>query len=94
MTKTVVPDDMLSSSNRAAKCMFDDTLFEATLWTKKNEDGGNGSDGGTFADWPGDIQIVQRKMFNGGSSECVDSQGSTVGDIKASNGTCECRYAN
>src|SRR6478735_999560 len=35
MNKTIVPDDQLSSSNRAAKCTFDDTLFEATLWTQR-----------------------------------------------------------
>jgi hypothetical protein len=94
MTKTVVPDDMLSSSNLAAKCMFDDTLFEATLWTRGNDDDIDGSDGDKFADWPGNVEIVQRKMFKGGSPECVDNQGSIVGDIKSSNGTCECRYAN
>ncbi|RFN43560.1 tat pathway signal sequence [Fusarium flagelliforme] len=94
MTKTVVPDAMLSSSNRAAKCMFDNTLFEATLWTQRNDGSDDGSGGDKFADWPGDVEIVQRKMFRGGSPECLDSQGSNVGDIKASNGTCECRYAN
>lgn len=94
MTKTVVPDAMLSSSNRAAKCMFDDTLFEATLWTQRNDGSDGGSGGDKFAEWPGDVEIVQRKMFRGGSPECLDSQGSNVGDIKPSNGTCECRYAN
>ncbi|CEI65331.1 unnamed protein product [Fusarium venenatum] len=89
MTKTDVPDDMLSSSNVAAKCMFDDTLFEATLWTQRNgDDFDDGSDGDNFVEWPGNVEIVQRKMFRGGLPECVDSQGGIVGDIKSSNGTC------
>lgn len=74
--------------------MFDDTLFEATLWMQGNGGNAEGSDGEDFAEWPGNVEIVQRKMFRGGSPECVDSQGSAVGDIKSSNGTCECRYAN
>ncbi|KAF5974308.1 hypothetical protein FCOIX_8372 [Fusarium coicis] len=93
MNKTVVPDDKLSSSNRAAKCTFDDTLFEATLWTQRKR--GDEAAGNTkFAAWPGDVDVVQRKTFNGGSPNCVDSEGGQVGDVKSESGACECRYAN
>ncbi|KAF4991808.1 hypothetical protein FGRMN_7578 [Fusarium graminum] len=93
MDKTVVPDGNLTSSNRAAKCTFDDTLIEATLWTKTSRDGdGFGND--KFADWPGVVEIVQRKTFVGSSPTCVDSQGAAIGDVKAGSGACECRYAN
>ncbi|KAJ4261558.1 hypothetical protein NW762_006986 [Fusarium torreyae] len=94
MDKTVVPDDKLSSSNRAAKCTFDDTIFEATLWTQSSGDGDNGDDTGKFKSWPGDVEIVQRKMPGAGSPDCVDSEGASIGDIKSGSGTCECRYAN
>ncbi|SPJ79541.1 uncharacterized protein FTOL_07932 [Fusarium torulosum] len=90
MDKTVVPDDDLSASNRVAKCTFDDTLLEATLWTQ----GGDGSDSSKFADWPGNVEIVQRKTFDGGSPTCVDSEGGNVGDVTSAAGSCECRYAN
>ncbi|KAF9767070.1 hypothetical protein IL306_000402 [Fusarium sp. DS 682] len=93
MNKTVVPDDKLSSSNRAAKCTFDDTLFEATLWTQRRR-GDKAPDNSKFAVWPGDVDVVQRKTFNGGSPNCVDSEGSKVGDVKSESGSCECRYAN
>lgn len=93
MNKTVVPDDQLSSSNRAAKCTFGDTLFEATLWTQRKR--GDEAAGNTkFAAWPGDVDVVQRKTFNGGSPNCVDSEGGQVGDVKSESGACECRYAN
>ncbi|KAF5017719.1 hypothetical protein F66182_10317 [Fusarium sp. NRRL 66182] len=89
MNKTVVPDDKLSASNRAAECVFDDTHVDATLWMNGGE--GNGD---RFADWPGDVEIVQRKTFGSGPLECVDSDGGSVGDVRATSGACECRYAN
>ncbi|KAM0559393.1 hypothetical protein ACHAPJ_004420 [Fusarium lateritium] len=94
MDKTVVPDDKLSSSNRAAKCTFNNTLFEATLWTQRSGDGDDGDDSGKFKSWPGDAEIVQRRMPGSGSPDCVDSEGDSIGDIKSGSGTCECRYAN
>lgn len=97
MNKTVVPDNQLSSSNRAARCTFDDTRFEATLWTHRSEGHGSGrgkSQSSKFVAWPGDVEIVQRKVPESGSPRCVDGDGDKVGDIKSGSGACECRYAN
>ncbi|KAM5343029.1 hypothetical protein ACJ41O_013995 [Fusarium nematophilum] len=95
MDKVVVPDDKLSSSNRAARCTFEDTRFEATMWTRKSGGGGGEeTDGGRFAPWPGDVEIVQRKMGESGSPTCADSDGDKVADIKPGSGTCECRYSS
>ncbi|KAM0430540.1 hypothetical protein ACHAPT_005889 [Fusarium lateritium] len=97
MNKTVVPDEQLSPSNRAARCTFDDTRFEATLWTHRSKDHNkddDGSDNSKFVAWPGDVEIVQSKTFKRGSPRCVDGDGEKVGDIKSRSGACECRYAN
>ncbi|KAJ3520796.1 hypothetical protein NM208_g13568 [Fusarium decemcellulare] len=97
MNKTVVPDDKLSSDNRAARCAFDNTHFEATMWTRKSDDQSNDDDeseSSKFAPWPGDVEIVQRKTSESGSPKCVDADGDAVADIKPGSGTCECRYTN
>ncbi|KAF4981243.1 hypothetical protein FZEAL_2931 [Fusarium zealandicum] len=96
MDKTVVPDDKLSSSNRAARCTFKDTVFEATMWTRRNgsHDDGSGSGNGKFALWPGDVEIVQRKESESGSPECVNVDGDEIASVKSGSGTCECRYTN
>lgn len=97
MNKTVVPDDQLSSSNRAARCTFDDTRFEATLWTHRSKGHDNDddtSDNSKFVAWPGDVEIVQSKSFKSGSPRCVDDDGDKVGDVKSRSGACECRYTN
>ncbi|KAH7250539.1 hypothetical protein B0J15DRAFT_44716 [Fusarium solani] len=97
MNKTVVPDDQLSSSNRAARCTFDDTRFEATLWTHRSKGHDNDDDtseNSKFVAWPGDVEIVQSKSFKSGSPRCVDDDGDKVGDVKSRSGACECRYTN
>ncbi|OLN81772.1 hypothetical protein CCHL11_06907 [Colletotrichum chlorophyti] len=105
LPKTVVPSEAISAGNRATTCMFSDTVFRATVWTRRNvtpplgsTDGGTTgnatvappSGGGKWAAWPGQVEIVQMKT---GGPECEDYDGNAV-PVAAGQGQCKCRYAN
>ncbi|KAJ4996783.1 hypothetical protein K4K48_007880 [Colletotrichum sp. SAR 10_66] len=102
LPKSVVPSEAIAADNKAATCVYADTAFSATLWTRKNSSVGAGSaaadgnvtavsDGSKWANWPGQIEITQIK--SGGGPECKDSDGNAV-SVAAGEGQCECRYAN
>jgi hypothetical protein len=94
----VVPSDALTPGNRAARCAFDDTEFEATVWTRRR--GGatvrppDRAPGEGFVEWPGDVEVAQVKKAQPGSPKCEDVDGAVIADVQAGAGTCECRYAN
>ncbi|KFA65594.1 hypothetical protein S40285_04354 [Stachybotrys chlorohalonatus IBT 40285] len=99
MAKTVVPSEGLSpGNNRAARCTFPDTMFEATLWTRRR----NGQvlvppieTNDNFEDWPGDVEVAQIKASALSSPPmCEDNQGTLIADVQAGPGECECRYAS
>ncbi|KAH7153160.1 hypothetical protein EDB81DRAFT_447944 [Dactylonectria macrodidyma] len=96
MSKEVVPSENLTSNNRAATCTFDETRFEATLWTRRrgNDTVDPASDDIKFGAWPGDAEIVQSKSGTLGPLKCEDSNGNRIGNVQAKPGTCECRYSN
>ncbi|KAI8266655.1 hypothetical protein K4K56_004741 [Colletotrichum sp. SAR 10_98] len=84
LAKSVVPSEAIAADNKAATCVYADTAFSATLWTRKNSSVGAGSaaadgnvtavsDGSKWANWPGQIEITQIK--SGGGPECKDSDG-------------------
>ncbi|KAI9171847.1 hypothetical protein HJFPF1_01338 [Paramyrothecium foliicola] len=97
MDKTVVPSDAITPGNRAARCTFDETEFEATLWTRRS--GGatvsppQRSADSRFIRWPGDVEVSQIKRPKQGSPECEDSRGNFIADVQAGAGQCECRYS-
>lgn len=97
MNRTVIPDSALTPGNRAAKCNFDNTNFEATFWVRQRD--GLAFDppekGSThFTQWPGDVQVVQKEEFSLGQPMCEDSSGEIIADVQAGLGNCECRYGN
>lgn len=99
MTKSVVPSDKLTANNRAASCTFADTVFEATLWTRRRgnttlAEGESEPADVKFGDWPRNAEIVQRKDYELGQPKCMDSDGSAIADVQAESGTCSCQYAN
>lgn len=96
MAKSVVPSDKLTSDNRAATCIFDDTRFEATLWTRQRGNRTIDPQPGDvkFGAWPGDAEIVQSKPGTTGPPKCEDTNGNSIGNVKARSGTCNCRYSN
>lgn len=94
MERSVVPEDALTEDNRAAKCRFAGTKFQATLWTKRGVPADADTDGGKFARWPGDVEIVQSKEAELGQPVCEDADGNAIADVQASSGECTCDYAN
>lgn len=90
MSKTVVPSEALTSDNKAASCTFGETLFEGTLWTRGE---GQGS-GERFGMWPGDVEVVQRKVAAEGEQVCVESSGEVIAGVEVGEGDCECVYAS
>ncbi|CAM1510156.1 Fc.00g004910.m01.CDS01 [Cosmosporella sp. VM-42] len=94
MDKVVVPSQAITPDNKATKCTFEDTSFEATIWTKKGGDGQDRKVSQKFGDWPGDVEVVQKKNAGEGGQKCVDSSGNEITDVQAKDGECECRYAS
>ncbi|KAK2606394.1 hypothetical protein QQS21_003213 [Conoideocrella luteorostrata] len=96
MNKTVTPSDSGSPTNRAAKCMYVDTLFQASMYTRKR---------GTtlfstlkhhakYSSWPGDFEIVQSLDSTIGKPMCTDASNNLIADVGAGPGTCRCQYTN
>ncbi|KAK7420179.1 hypothetical protein QQZ08_010535 [Neonectria magnoliae] len=94
--KTVVPSEKLTADNRAAQCIFDATRFEATLWTRRRGNQTVDPEPGDvkFADWSGDVEVVQSKTGVSGQPRCEDSNGNRIVSVKAEAGACKCRYSN
>lgn len=94
MNKTVVPDDAQTPTNRAANCTYADTVFKATLWTRKrgNETISIPKSPSKFGPWPGDVEIMQYKNSTIGEPHCIDTAGGPIADVQAAGGTCMCRY--
>ncbi len=94
--KTVVPADVGSPTNRAARCTYTGTVFQATLWTRRR--GGvpfaPPSHPAEHAPWPGDFEVTQYKNSTIGDPVCVDQQGKGIADIQAAGGSCLCRYSS
>lgn len=97
MTRNVVPGDDVGANNRAARCSFEDTKFEATIWTRRRDNETLQFDGpvsGKYGDWPGDVEVKQIKEAQLGQPTCEDSKGTEIADVQAGSGTCECAYSN
>ncbi|KAF6803136.1 hypothetical protein CSOJ01_11107 [Colletotrichum sojae] len=99
LPKMVAASGDISSDDRAATCVFDDTAFRATLWTRRKGNAAIGAadgnatvvtSGSKWADWPGEVEVVQIKT---GGPQCKDSDGNAI-NIAAGRGQCTCRYAN
>ncbi|KAG6006329.1 hypothetical protein E4U21_007132 [Claviceps maximensis] len=96
VNKTVTPSDAGSPLNRAAKCTYVDTAFQATLYTRRR-----GSKHfnpprrhAKYSTWPGDVQIVQSLASTPGQPTCRDASNNLIGDVAAGIGTCLCQYGN
>lgn len=92
MSKTVIPDESITSDDRAAKCTFSNTVFEATLWTRRNEGVSEAST--KFASWPGDTEVVQKQDAEVGALECLDDDGDRIESVGAGSGECLCEYSS
>ena len=97
INKTVVPTAPLSTGNTAAQCVFENTQFQGTIWTRQHNGMGieTPKDGGVkYSPWPGDVEVVQTTNANAGEPKCVDAKGNDLAAIQAGTGDCTCEYAS
>jgi len=89
-TRNIVPSDSIGANNRVATCSFKNTMFEATLWTRRRNNETlpiNDAVDGKYADWPGDIEVRQIKEAELGQPMCEDDQGTEIADVQAAQET-------
>lgn len=92
--KTVLPVDANTPTNRAAKCVFPNTVAQAVLWTRQR-----GNTPLTASDidrnyglWPGDVELYHVKPSTIGEPKCEDKSGAYIADVQAAIDSCECHY--
>ncbi|KAL7791666.1 hypothetical protein V8C43DRAFT_283617 [Trichoderma afarasin] len=93
-TLDVTFEPPVTATNRAAKCTYTDTTYEATLWTKRGAQQPYSSvqKRTGYGNWTGLVEISEKKNATLGVPQCVDSQGTMIADVQAEMGTCECSY--
>ncbi|TWU75487.1 hypothetical protein ED733_005329 [Metarhizium rileyi] len=96
MNKIVSPSDAESLSGSAAKCTYENVIFEATLYTRKRGDATvkGSANHVENAAWPGDVEISHFINSTVGQPVCEDAMSHPLADINAGQGTCQCRYSN
>lgn len=100
MQKPTKPAGQLSSENVASTCYFNETTFQAYLYTKMPKTYPNNStDTNTtepFAPWPYAVKVEQVAASGSGTPTCLDPSGNSVGDFSVSDAgqLCDCLYLN
>lgn len=91
----------LGADNVASTCYFNDTTFQAYLYTKMPKTYPSNSSSETnstdpFAPWPYAVKVEQISGAGTGTPDCVDSSGNSLGDFSVSDGgdLCDCLYLN
>ncbi|CAG9986943.1 unnamed protein product [Clonostachys byssicola] len=101
-SRTIIPSEPITPTNRAAKCTYSSTLFQATIWTRRSG-GRELSDiddllkrkaGKKFVAWPGDVQVLQMRPYKAGGPNCEDTDGNKITDIQGGYGDCSCEYSS
>lgn len=85
----------ITATNRAAKCVYSDMIFQATLWTKREmqQPSRTTKKRDDYVKWPGLVEIMEIKNATlGGAPECVDSKGDKIADVQSDARACECIY--
>jgi hypothetical protein len=101
MQKPTKPATALTSSNVASTCYFNETTFQAYLYTKMEKTYPNNSTASTnttdaFMPWPYAAKVEQVTGAGAGTPTCLDPSGNSLGDFSVSDGTqlCDCLYLN
>lgn len=111
MQKTVIPNEDISGGDgSAAKCLYDETVFEGRVYTRRSKtypptpsdatsDGGRGGGGGSeFEPWLYAVEIAQTISM---APECYKTLNGDLRDridldapAAGAGGECECGYRN
>lgn len=101
MQKPVKPAAALTSSNVASTCYFNQTTFQAYLYTKMEKTYPSNSTSSTnttepFTPWPYAVKVEQVAGAGAGTPTCLDSSGNSLGDFSVSDRSqlCDCLYLN
>ena len=104
MNKPTNPATALTNANIASTCYFNDTAFQAYLYTKMEKsypdystDGMEGTNTKqAFAPWPFAVRVEQVANAGPGTLTCVDDAGDSMGDFSVADGaeSCQCLYLN
>ena len=101
LPKPVKPATALTSSNVAATCYFNQTMFQASLYTRMSRTYPDNSTERTnttqeFTSWPYAVKIEQISDGGAGTPTCLDPSGNSLGDFSVSNTAqqCDCTYLN
>ncbi|KKP04866.1 hypothetical protein THAR02_03044 [Trichoderma harzianum] len=88
-TLDVTFEPPVTATNRAARCTYTDTTYEATLWTKRGAQQPYNSvqKRMVYGNWTGLVEISEKKNATLGVPQCVDSQGIVIADVQAEMGT-------
>jgi hypothetical protein len=103
----VIPNEDISDGDgSAAKCLYNETVFEGRLYTKRpktypaeGSDGADGGEGGEFQPWPYAVEMAQtvnmapecHKTVSGKLGEMIEVAASGVaGGARADGGNGEC----
>ncbi|RDW87640.1 hypothetical protein BP5796_03334 [Coleophoma crateriformis] len=99
--KAVIPSAALTSENIAATCYFNQTIFNAMLYTKMAKTYSSTSRTGsteskTFAPWPYAVRVEQIAQSGPRTPSCLDASGISLGDFSLSEAgdPCDCLYMN
>ena len=101
MQKPVIPSTALTSSNVASTCYYNQTTFQAYLYTKMEKSYPENSTSSTnttvpFAPWPYAVKVEQVSAAGAGTPTCLDASGNSMGDFSVSDTAelCDCLYLN
>ncbi|RDW73136.1 hypothetical protein BP6252_07043 [Coleophoma cylindrospora] len=99
--KAVIPSAALTSANMAATCYFNQTMFNAMLYTKMAKTYSSSSrmastESKTFAPWPYAARVEQIAQSGPRTPSCLDASGMSLGDFSLSEAgdQCDCLYMN
>ncbi|KAG0651422.1 hypothetical protein D0Z07_2095 [Hyphodiscus hymeniophilus] len=101
MQKPVVPAVALTNSNAAGTCYFNQTTFQASLYTKLEKTypamgTSNANTTEAFSPWPYAVKIEQVSAAGPATPTCLDTSGNSLGDFSVPDtaNMCECLYLN
>ncbi len=101
MQKPTKPTSQLGSQNVASTCYFNQTTFQAYLYTKMEKTYPSNSTNATdtsmpFTAWPYAVKVEQVTGAGAGTPTCLGPSGQSLGDFSVADETqlCDCLYLN
>ena len=106
MQKIVVPTTALTSDGSTTECLYNNTIFQASLYTKKSKTYPPGAQNGVvdttkqYGAWPYAVDVEQAIGAGSGVPDCykvvngVRGDKVDIGTVTSARSTCMCLYQN